>query len=321
MTEPRASRAVPDKRRTTVKTVNMMTDKGRASGQAIDASADQASRERRDVAGVGPVLGTVGSRRYNLMDWAGRGRSSSRRPASEGRCASAQSGPDERGPEAARSCHPLDRPHSYASLSEGDEGMTRAHCAVNFAVAAAAAAVALPASWRAASRDLDGDGDVDLADFGELRSCWVGPDMQLSTGCAATADFDGDGDVDLKDFSAFQTDFTGQRVRASIPAKHIDLELIGIHDEASENYNGDCLGCHADRLNEVALDGVTPTAHSQMLRTLGGADWLCVACHSRLDFLTQSASNLREQVDMEETGCTSCHNQDAAPGLPKFYVR
>ena len=200
--------------------------------------------------------------------------------------------------------------------------MTRAICAVNVAVAAAAAATALSASWRAASRDLDGDGDVDLADFGALRSCWVGPDVQPSTGCAATADFDGDAHVDLKDFSAFQTDFTGKRVRAFIPAQHIDLELIGIHDEAFENYNGEnCIGCHADRLNEVALDGVTPTAHSRMLHQFGGADWLCVACHSRVDFLTQSASNLREQVDMEETGCTSCHGQNTAPGVPQFYVR
>ena len=194
--------------------------------------------------------------------------------------------------------------------------MTRAFCAISLAVAAAAA---LSTSWRVASRDLDGDGDVDLADFGVLRSCWGGPDMPPSPGCAATADFDGDADVDLKDFSALQTDFTGQRVPAFIPAKHIDLELIGIHDEAFKNEN--CIGCHADRLNEVALDGVTPTAHSRMLRTLGGADWLCVACHSRLDFLTQSASNLREQVDMEETGCTSCHGPNTAPGVPQFYVR
>ena len=199
--------------------------------------------------------------------------------------------------------------------------MTHAHCAVNFAVAAAAAAAGLSVSWSAASRDLDGDGDVDLVDFSAMRSCWGGPNLPPAPGCAATADFDGDADVDLKDFSALQEDFTGKRVRASIPAKHIDLELIGIHDEESGNYNRDCLGCHADLLNEVALDGVTPTAHSQMIRAFGGADWLCLACHSRFDFLTQSASNLREQVDIEETGCTSCHGQHAAPGVPQFYVR
>lgn len=187
--------------------------------------------------------------------------------------------------------------------------------------AIALVAVALPAAWSEHGFDVDHDRDVDLTDFVVFRNCLNGPHGLPAESCAADMDSDQDGDVDLRDVAVLQLQFTGGRVFAPLPSKHIGFDLIGIHDEASENYNGDCLGCHADRLHEVALDGVTPTAHSQMLRTFGGADWLCVACHSRLDFLTQSASNLREQVNMEEAGCVSCHNQDAAPGLPQFYVR
>lgn len=57
--------------------------------------------------------------------------------------------------------------------------------------------------------DCDGDGDVDLADFGEFQLCFSGPDggpVSEECGCA---DFDDDGDVDLVDFNAFQLAFTG----------------------------------------------------------------------------------------------------------------
>jgi len=192
-----------------------------------------------------------------------------------------------------------------------------------FAEAAAVAlvAVTLPAAWSGYGFDVDHDRDVDSTDFVVFRNCLNGPHRLPAEGCASAMDSDQDGDVDLLDFAVLQLQFTGTRVPAVLPSKHIGFDLIGIHDEESKNYNGDCLGCHADRLHEVALDGVTPTAHSQMLRTFGGTDWLCVACHSRLDFLTQSASNLREQVNMEEAGCTSCHGQNAVPGVPQFYVR
>jgi hypothetical protein len=47
--------------------------------------------------------------------------------------------------------------------------------------------------------DLDGDGDVDLADFSRFLAC-MGAD--LGGGCQS-ADIDGSGEVDLADFAQF----------------------------------------------------------------------------------------------------------------------
>ncbi len=60
--------------------------------------------------------------------------------------------------------------------------------------------------------DVDGDGDVDLADFATLAVCFSGPGpASPPAGCSpeefATCDLDGDGDVDLSDFSTFSTNF------------------------------------------------------------------------------------------------------------------
>lgn len=54
--------------------------------------------------------------------------------------------------------------------------------------------------------DLDGDGDVDLADFGSFQLCFTGVGGMFGDGCGP-ADFDGDYDVDLADFGGFQLAF------------------------------------------------------------------------------------------------------------------
>lgn len=56
--------------------------------------------------------------------------------------------------------------------------------------------------------DFDGDGDVDLVDFGEFQLCFTGGTGTISEGCEC-ADFDGDNDADLVDFGEFQLAFTG----------------------------------------------------------------------------------------------------------------
>ncbi len=114
--------------------------------------------------------------------------------------------------------------------------------------------------------------------------------------------------------------------KPALPAKTIGLDLMGIHDADSDAYNGNCIGCHGDRTDEVALDGVTPAAHAVMAGFFGEGTDRCVACHdggpnfydSTLGFGSLSRGALREQVDMGDVGCANCHGANATPS---FYAK
>jgi len=61
--------------------------------------------------------------------------------------------------------------------------------------------------------DLDGDGDVDLADYARFGACWAGPvDITPPVGCPQAdfdaSDLDADGNVDLEDAAIFVSNFT-----------------------------------------------------------------------------------------------------------------
>jgi hypothetical protein len=64
-------------------------------------------------------------------------------------------------------------------------------------------------------QDADGDGDVDLSDFGTFQSCFNGPNRPYAGTDPKCTCFDteptlvGDGDVDLADFGTFQACFNG----------------------------------------------------------------------------------------------------------------
>ncbi|MEK6677077.1 MAG: hypothetical protein AABZ47_15665 [Planctomycetota bacterium] len=58
--------------------------------------------------------------------------------------------------------------------------------------------------------DAECDGDLDLVDYREFRTCVAGPDVSLEGQCLAD-DFNGDGDVDLEDTAQFANLFTGAR--------------------------------------------------------------------------------------------------------------
>jgi hypothetical protein len=59
--------------------------------------------------------------------------------------------------------------------------------------------------------DLDGDCDVDQADFAQFSACCTGPTVSVSPGCAS-ADLDDDNDVDQSDFGLFQRCYSGENV-------------------------------------------------------------------------------------------------------------
>lgn len=113
---------------------------------------------------------------------------------------------------------------------------------------------------------------------------------------------------------------------AAVPAKTIGLDLMGIHDPDSEAYNDNCIGCHGDRGDEVALDGVTPAAHATMAAFFGTGNDRCIACHNggpnfynfTSGFGSLSKGALREQVDMASVGCANCHGANATPS---FYAQ
>jgi hypothetical protein len=57
--------------------------------------------------------------------------------------------------------------------------------------------------------DFDGDGDVDLEDYGTFLDCFNGPGQPIDAGTCAAADLDDDGDCDLADYGAFLDCFNG----------------------------------------------------------------------------------------------------------------
>ncbi len=104
----------------------------------------------------------------------------------------------------------------------------------------------------------------------------------------------------------------------SLPAKSVTFELIGIHDPESDDYDGDCIGCHGERTGDVALDGETPLVHGTMLATFGEGNARCTACHGAgPDVVGYSGAGLRKQVDM--TSCSTCHGPTPLPGATAFY--
>jgi hypothetical protein len=57
--------------------------------------------------------------------------------------------------------------------------------------------------------DFDGDGDVDLSDYGEFLGCYNGPGNPPAGAQCGASDFDGDGDVDLSDYGEFLNCYNG----------------------------------------------------------------------------------------------------------------
>jgi len=94
--------------------------------------------------------------------------------------------------------------------------------------------------------------------------------------------------------------------------------IIAIHDSKSDQYDKNCIECHADIRNGQSLDPLIPNVHVAMFPFAPGKqsdDKQCIWCHRTVDLVQGSAGNIRKQVDA--TLCTMCHGP-ASPGK-QFY--
>ena len=92
-----------------------------------------------------------------------------------------------------------------------------------------------------------------------------------------------------------------------------------MHDADSEQFEPDCVACHADKLDEPSLAPGIPSFHVRKLAmpAIPGdtPNEKCGFCHPNVDLSpARSAASLRRNVDV--TSCAGCH---AAGGLG-FYV-
>lgn len=71
-----------------------------------------------------------------------------------------------------------------------------------------------------APADFDGDGDVDIEDFGTLQRCYTGPGVPQDDGACVLTLLDTDSDVDQDDFGLFQACFSGPNIPADPNCGH-----------------------------------------------------------------------------------------------------
>jgi hypothetical protein len=86
--------------------------------------------------------------------------------------------------------------------------------------------------------------------------------------------------------------------------------IMAAHDPNSPSYNGDCIGCHGNRVSEVSLNPNIKPAHAVMLPEYpGGAtvtNQTCQTCHSKgVDLRDESAASLWRNTDVAK--CVACH--------------
>jgi len=122
----------------------------------------------------------------------------------------------------------------------------------------------------AAPGDCDGDGHVDLDDFGGedgFHECLAGPDVAVEPQCACY-DLDGSGSVDLGDFALFQRFFTGPGLMTGFVMTYdYRNQMVEYEDLAAgrhHTYSYDPLGRRIGRtLDAYGLPEVTQYCYDQ----------------------------------------------------------
>ncbi len=116
---------------------------------------------------------------------------------------------------------------SLPGFSWGSRTANRAQAVTGAAVGHTAAALAL-------SRDINGDGTVDVADLNLMIAAWAGTANPLTSNWNAAADLNGDGDVNVADLQIL-ANYWDQ----SVP---IDVTVIKDPLGDSADYSGNVVG-------------------------------------------------------------------------------
>lgn len=143
--------------------------------------------------------------------------------------------------------------------------------------------------------DIDGDGDVDFADFSILSGHFTGTITPPDTGDRTRnqGDFDGDGDVDFSDFSILAGEFTGTitapttppsaspRFPEGGPAANVDGPVTNlILDEISSPGSGKNAVIAVDPLRVPVVTATGPTVGENFLHAYGDKpDWAGASEH------------------------------------------
>ena len=90
------------------------------------------------------------------------------------------------------------------------------------------------------------------------------------------------------------------------------INVVAVHDRSSQQYDDNCLDCHAGVTTATSLAPGIEAAHPVMLSSTPGEDTeeKCVFCHRSVDLMQFSAGNLRRQVDVNL--CSVCHGPSAS---------
>lgn len=118
-------------------------------------------------------------------------------------------------------------------------------------------------------------------------------------------------------FSIIGIAFMGCEEGEGVPPPPFEtVNLIAIHNSESPSYDNDCIKCHGDMTSETTLNPNIQGIHPHMMPFTPGYEGkitneLCVTCHTNVDFVEESAGNLRRNVAVEQ--CVPCHTP-AGPG-------
>ena len=88
------------------------------------------------------------------------------------------------------------------------------------------------------------------------------------------------------------------------------MNYVAVHDPEADTFDGDCVGCHADKLDEASLDEAIPGFHMLKMESAVIPGELfndkCVYCHETVDLSGDMPPNLRRLVAVAK--CSTCHS-------------